>query len=348
MSTYKCPECGNPINLNEHHCANCDYDVTDNEYAALVPASASAPVVEKPTAPQVSASQRPVAASGIDSIMAHGSVDASSHHSEDKSTHNIDNSQTVNNTNQTVTNTFIIMGAGPSPLPQNIDPQTAEALKQAQQAQTQQATQQQATPTFSTPTQSQMAAPAQEGAKGIGSIDGTITKNNKKSKKGWIAIVAAVIVVAVVAVVVIGGKDEPSIAQPTTSAVAPKSTKEAPVKVVETQPTATTQQSISQSVATAPTTNKKATVAKPKEPTLAEMTPAQAYKKGMQLFDKGDYSQAIAHLEKAANANHADAAYHLGEMYLNGVGVEANKQTAIRWYKVAAKAGHKQAKRKLF
>lgn len=26
MSTYKCPECGNPINLNERHCTNCDYD----------------------------------------------------------------------------------------------------------------------------------------------------------------------------------------------------------------------------------------------------------------------------------------------------------------------------------
>ena len=347
MSTYKCPECGNPINLNERHCANCDYDVTDKEYAALVPAPA--PVVEKPKAPQTVTPQKTTSAPGIDSIMAHGSVDASSHstHNEDKSTHNIDNSQTVNNTNQTVTNTFIIMGGGPAPIPQNIDPQTAEALKQAQQAQAQQAAQQQAaqqqaTPTFSASAQPQAAAPAAEGSKGLGSIDGTITKNQKKSKKGWIAIVAAVVVVAVVATLTMGGNDEQPANQTTTATTTSKNTKATTTKA--------TQDASAQKVASAPATNKTAAAAKPrpKEPTLAEMTPAQAYSKGMQLFDKGNYSQAVMHLEKAANANHADAAYQLGEMYLSGVGADANKETAIRWYKVAAKAGHKQAKRKLF
>lgn len=346
MSTYKCPECGNPINLNERHCANCDYDVTDKEYAALVPAPA--PVVEKPKAPQTVTPQKTTSAPGIDSIMAHGSVDASSHstHNEDKSTHNIDNSQTVNNTNQTVTNTFIIMGGGPAPIPQNIDPQTAEALKQVQQAQAQQAAQQQATPTFSASAQPQAAAPAAEGSKGLGSIDGTITKNQKKSKKGWIAIVAAVVVVAVVATLTMGGNDEQPANQTTTATTTSKNTK----ATTTTTTTKATQEASAQKVASAPATNKPAAAAKPKpkEPTLAEMTPAQAYSKGMQLFDKGNYSQAVMHLEKAANANHADAAYQLGEMYLSGVGVDANKETAIRWYKVAAKAGHKQAKRKLF
>jgi tetratricopeptide (TPR) repeat protein len=245
------------------------------------------------------------------------------------------------------------MGGGPAPIPQNIDPQTAEALKQAQQAQAQQAAQQQAqqeaVPTFSAYAQPQAAAPAQEGSKGIGSIDGTITKNQKKGNKGWIAIVAAVIVVVVVAVVLLGGKEEQETeAQATTNTttVVTKTNKAAAPKTT----TATSQEVSAQKVAAAPTTNKTATAAKPKpkEPTLAEMTPAQAYTKGMQLFDKGNYDQAIAHLEKAANANHADAAYQLGEMYLSGVGVDANKETAIRWYKVAAKAGHKQAKRKLF
>lgn len=347
MSTYKCPECGNPINLNERHCANCDYDVTDKEYAALVPAPA--PVVEKPKAPQTVTPQKTTSAPGIDSIMAHGSVDASSHstHNEDKSTHNIDNSQTVNNTNQTVTNTFIIMGGGPAPIPQNIDPQTAEALKQVQQAQAQQAAQQQATPTFSASAQPQAAAPAAEGSKGLGSIDGTITKNQKKSKKGWIAIVAAVVVVAVVATLTMGGNDEQPANQTTTATTTSKNTK---ATTTTTTTTKATQEASAQKVASAPATNKPAAAAKPKpkEPTLAEMTPAQAYSKGMQLFDKGNYSQAVMHLEKAANANHADAAYQLGEMYLSGVGVDANKETAIRWYKVAAKAGHKQAKRKLF
>jgi Flp pilus assembly protein TadD len=175
----------------------------------------------------------------------------------------------------------------------------------------------------------------------LGSIDGTITKNQKKSKKGWIAIVAAVVVVAVVATLTMGGNDEQPANQTTTATTTSKNTKAT---------TKATQDASAQKVASASATNKTAAAAKPKpkEPTLAEMTPAQAYSKGMQLFDKGNYSQAVMHLEKAANANHADAAYQLGEMYLSGVGVDANKETAIRWYKVAAKAGHKQAKRKLF
>ena len=229
MSTYKCPECGNPINLNERHCANCDYDVTDSEYAALVPAQPTAPVVEKPKAPQVSAPQRSVAASGIDSIMAHGSVDASSHttHTEDKSTHNIDNSQTVNNTNQTVTNTFIIMGGGPAPMPQNIDPQTAEALKQAQQAQAQQVPQQPAQPISPSSTQPIVA---DEGQKGIGSIDGRRPAPVKSSKKWWVAAVVVVVIV-VIAVVSIDDKEEQPITQPTTTSItseAPKTTSPQP------------------------------------------------------------------------------------------------------------------------
>ena len=154
---------------------------------------------------------------------------------------------------------------------------------------------------------------------------------------------AAVVVVAVVATLTMGGNDEQPANQTTTATTTSKNTK-------ATTTTKATQEASAQKVASAPATNKTAAAAKPKpkEPTLAEMTPAQAYSKGMQLFDKGNYSQAVMHLEKAANANHADAAYQLGEMYLSGVGVDANKETAIRWYKVAAKAGHKQAKRKLF
>ena len=91
MSTYKCPECGSPINLNERHCANCDYDVTDAEYAGVAPQPV-APHAEKPQAPQMPTPQSPASTAGIDSIMAHGNVDVSTHHSEDKSTHNIDNS----------------------------------------------------------------------------------------------------------------------------------------------------------------------------------------------------------------------------------------------------------------
>ena len=63
MSTYKCPECGSPINLNERHCANCDYDVTDAEYAGVAPQPV-APHAEKPQAPQMPTSQSPASTAG--------------------------------------------------------------------------------------------------------------------------------------------------------------------------------------------------------------------------------------------------------------------------------------------
>ena len=60
------------------------------------------------------------------------------------------------------------------------------------------------------------------------------------------------------------------------------------------------------------------------------------------------YKQQIPLELKDKLKSAADAAFQLGEMYFGGIGVDANKETAIRWYKVAANAGHKQAKRKLF
>lgn len=323
MSTYKCPECGNPINLNERHCANCDYDVTDSEYAALVPAQPTAPVVEKPKVPQVSAPQRSVAVSGIDSIMAHGSVDASSHttHTEDKSTHNIDNSQTVNNTNQTVTNTFIIMGGGPAPMPQNIDPQTAEALKQAQQAQAQQVPQQPAQPISPSSTQPIVA---DEGQKGIGSIDGRRPAPVKSSKKWWVAAVVVVVIV-VIAVVSIDDKEEQPITQPTTTSItseAPKTT--SPKKTTASKKTSIPQAVAAQPVTNAPTTNKKATVEKPKDAN---------YESGMKAYKAGDGLAAIQAFKASGSK---ESLRMLGKIYEDGCGnVEANAMMARKYYKEA-------------
>jgi TPR repeat protein len=112
--------------------------------------------------------------------------------------------------------------------------------------------------------------------------------------------------------------------------------------------TATTTTKATANTAAKPQATNAVATAKPKQPTLAEMTSDQAYAAGMQYVNQGNWAQALKHLEKAANANHADAAFQLGEMYFGGIGVDANKETAIRWYKVAANAGHKQAKRKLF
>lgn len=333
MSTYKCPECGSPIHINSRHCTNCEYDVTNAEYDALV-GSAPANTVAA-AAPQPAATAKPQPTTpNVDTILAHGNVDVSTHHSEDKSTHNIDNSQTVNTTNQTVTNTFIIMGGGAAPIPQNIDPQTAEALKQAQQAQQ----------------MPQPAAPqADEAHKGVGSIDGRRTSAPAPSKSKWLIIAAVAVVLVVGTILALGNQDEAPATATNDVEQTATSNKPAAAKPAAKPAAATTTTAKAATHDAAPATATATTVAaKPKQPTLAQMTPDQAYDKGMQYFQQGNFEQAIKHLEKAANANHANAAFQLGEMYFGGTGVDANKETAIRWYKVAANAGHKQAKRKLF
>ena len=319
MSTYKCPECGNPIKMNERHCANCDYDVTDSEYAALVPAQPIAPEFEKPKAPQTVAPQKPTPASGIDSIMAHGSVDASSHntHNEDKSTHNIDNSQTVNNTNQTVTNTFIIMGGGPAPMPQNIDPQTAEALKQAQ---AQQVAQQPVPPIFTAPAQS---TTTEEGQKGLGSIDGRRPAHAESSKKWWIAVVA-VAVVAIVAIMMIPEKEEETTSTQLTTApaVAPKENKpNSTEKTTTTKPTA--QKATAETVVATSTTNAQATA----------KTVDQNYESGMKAFKAGDGLAAIQAFKASGSK---ESLRMIGKIYEEGCGsVEANAMMARKYYKEA-------------
>ena len=317
MSTYKCPECGNPIKMNERHCANCDYDVTDSEYAALVPAQPTAPVVEKPTAPQAVAPQKPTSAPGIDSIMAHGSVDVSSHntHNEDKSTHHIDNSQTVNNTNQTVTNTFIIMGGGPAPIPQNIDPQTAEALKQAQ---VQQAAQQPIQPTAAAPAQPMTA---ESGQKGLGSIDGRRPAHAGSPKKWWIAVVA-VALVAIVAIVMIPNKKEQTTPTQSTTTVSPQGNSTSNTKKT-TATKSTAQKATAETVVATSTTNAQATA----------KTVDQNYESGMKAFKAGDGLAAIQAFKASGSK---ESLRMIGKIYEEGCGsVEANAMMARKYYKEA-------------
>lgn len=380
MKESICPECGEKIPAGVRICPNCDYELTEAEYKAANPEEEQAPAPVKPEEPQTPvkpakpAVARPAkpAPAAPESIMAHGSVDASQHHSEDNSTHNIDNSQTVhnttqnvqNNTTQNVQNTIIIMGGG-AQLPAGVDPQTAEAVQraQAQAQQVQQPRQPQAQKPQNAP---QEVEEAGDGEKGIGSIDGRRRPSRESDRRGakkWIGI-------AVAALIVIGGvtyfANRPSeSSQPSSSSQSSVSSKSgSSSKPSQSSKPGSSSQSSSQTVSSqtveAPTATKGATVSssssssktatsKQTQPkTLAQMTPAEAYREGMKLYNKGEYEKCLEYLEKAANSRHADAAYQLGEMYLGGVGVEANKQTAISWYKVAAAAGHKGAKRKLF
>ena len=324
MSTYKCPECGSPINLNERHCANCDYDVTDAEYAGVAPQPV-APHAEKPQAPQMPTPQSPASTAGIDSIMAHGNVDVSTHHSEDKSTHNIDNSQTVNNTNQTVTNTFIIMGGGPAPIPQNIDPQTAEALKQVQQMQ------QPAQPVQ--PVQP-AAQPSQtnEAHKGVGSIDGRRGAGGTEPKKNktWI-VIAAIAAVAVVAVLALRPSHEEAETTPapveqtfvSTKKTAPATSKQTTTTSQTTTATTTTK-ATANTAAKPQATNAVAAVEKPKDAN---------YESGMKAYKSGDGLAAVQAFKASGSK---ESLRMLGKIYEEGCGsIEANAMMARKYYKEA-------------
>lgn len=317
MSTYKCPECGSPINLNERHCANCDYDITDTEYATLVPAMPTEKIGNAHSSVG-SASQKNAMPSTIDSIMSHGNVDASTHHMEDKSTHNIDNSQTVNNTNQTVTNTFIIMGGVNAAMPQNIDPQTAEALKQAQHAQVQQLAQQQAQPAVEIPVQ---PTPIEEGGqKGIGSIDGRRPQTTDSSNKWWIALVAVGIVV-IIAIMFLGKEKQSTptaTMTPATNTTVVSSPKSANTKTKTSSQKAKTSQTATSSSAQ----NKPITPSKPVDAN---------YEKGMRLYEAGE---GLAAIQAFKTSGSKESLQMIGKIYEKGCGsVEANAMMARKYYK---------------
>ncbi|MBR0196065.1 MAG: zinc ribbon domain-containing protein [Paludibacteraceae bacterium] len=201
----KCPECGEELQPGVRVCPNCEYELTDAEFAQAGGAPAK-PEVSAPAKPEVSAPARPTSGKPSkpakpdvampESILSHGDVSVS--HAEDNSVHNdnsvqnnvqhnvTDNSQTVNNTNQTVNNntTILIMGGGQAPLPDNLDENTASAVRQAQQ-------------------QMAQSAPLAEGdgddgEKGVGSIVGGsgVTPSHVGSKvKTWIGIIVTLIVI---------------------------------------------------------------------------------------------------------------------------------------------------------
>lgn len=59
----------------------------------------------------------------------------------------------------------------------------------------------------------------------------------------------------------------------------------------------------------------------------------------MQLYQKGDYSNALKEFSILANQGDADAQFILGDMYANGQGTEKDGVTAYMWYDIAARNG---------
>ncbi len=358
MSDYKCPECSAPMNVGERHCANCDYELTDAEYTAMMAENmtASAPAAPATATNNASAAKQPAAAP--ESVMAHGNVDVSQHHSEDKSTHNIDNSQTVNNTNQTVTNTFIIMGGG-APLPPNVDPQTAAALQQAQRAQQQV----QPAPAAAEPQPALYGTHSADDRKGIGAIDGSrrpIVVEPPKGSRKWVWFVVAIAGVALFLVFRPVRKNDKPIAEVT--------------KVENTQPV---KQKVDHARTQSVKTSRKTKPAQPVEQTVAKQTteaiqpvqppktnPFTGYKtaadagdatamfKVAKCYQSGDgvsknINSAFLYMKASAEGGYTKAYRELAEMYRGGRGTAKNRDLAEEWYRKAAAAGDRKAQQAL-
>eukprot|EP00985_Skeletonema_marinoi_P020435 scaffold12160_cov75-Skeletonema_marinoi.AAC.7 len=66
--------------------------------------------------------------------------------------------------------------------------------------------------------------------------------------------------------------------------------------------------------------------------------------KGVQQYEKGDYSRAFEYYTKAAGLGDAEAHYWLSHLYSDGLGVEKDKQKEVHHLELAAIGGHSDAR----
>ena len=72
---------------------------------------------------------------------------------------------------------------------------------------------------------------------------------------------------------------------------------------------------------------------------------APGFRRGLTAFEKGDYAKALSEWRPLADQGHAEAQYRLGKMHEKGWGTAKDSDEALRWYRLAAKQGHEQAKK---
>jgi len=65
---------------------------------------------------------------------------------------------------------------------------------------------------------------------------------------------------------------------------------------------------------------------------------------GIAAYEAGDYKKALDLLERPGLAGNADAAFHMGRLREQGLGMVANRDRALFWYGEAAKRGHAGAR----
>lgn len=337
-----CPECGEALQPGVRVCPNCEYELTEAEFAQNSPAPAapekpsvtppSRPATATPTRPATSAPAKPTkpaapAAPDVsmpESIMAHGDVSVASNQHDDHSvhttqntTHNTQNNVANNTTNNTQQTIIINVGAG-GQLPGGIvDEQTTRAVNEvaAQQAQQQPRKpkpqqpkpkpQDDDTPTFTDK--------PQKDEKGVGSItgEGTIYVQTGRKMPAWliILIVAAVIIIA--GVFLFSGKKaspEPQGPAATETVAKPAATKPAATKPTAAKPaatTTTTTTTTAPAAATAPTetpASTSGTTTTTRPAATTSRAVADPYEDGMNAYRSGDYDKAVEQLNKAAQS----------------------------------------------
>lgn len=77
---------------------------------------------------------------------------------------------------------------------------------------------------------------------------------------------------------------------------------------------------------------------------VANLVESEKYfNKGTELFNNGDYSNAVTYFEKAGDLGDKDALYQLGNAYLQGKGVSQNLHKSFYYYLKSANLNHEKA-----
>ena len=79
------------------------------------------------------------------------------------------------------------------------------------------------------------------------------------------------------------------------------------------------------------------------EKPAAEMTAEELYQAGKAACDAADYGKAMEYFQLAADAGNAEGWRGLGNLYVNGQGVEMNLDKAREYYDLAAEQGDAKA-----
>ena len=73
--------------------------------------------------------------------------------------------------------------------------------------------------------------------------------------------------------------------------------------------------------------------------TLSAQTAEELFRKGLEYYKAGDYTNAVKYYKQAAEQGVADAQCNLGVCYEKGEGVAKNYTEAVKWYRKSAEQG---------